>query len=83
MNRLQVLRIAFVLAIASVQAADLESRVQHGYADSNGVKIHYATVGQGPLVLMIHGFPDYWYSWRHQWRRSPTLSGCGDRSAGL
>ena len=41
-------------------------RVQHGYADSNGVKIHYATIGEGPLVVMIHGFPDFWYSWRHQ-----------------
>jgi len=38
----------------------------HGYADNNGVKIHYATVGEGPLVVMIHGFPDFWYSWRHQ-----------------
>jgi len=47
-------------------AQDLESRVKHGYADSNGVKIHYASLGQGPLVVMIHGFPDYWYSWRHQ-----------------
>ncbi|MBL8174880.1 MAG: alpha/beta hydrolase [Bryobacterales bacterium] len=52
--------------VASVSAADLEKRVQHGHADSNGVKIHYATLGSGPLVVMIHGFPDYWYSWRHQ-----------------
>jgi pimeloyl-ACP methyl ester carboxylesterase len=52
----------------SVQAAsgDIESRVKHGYADSNGVKIHYASLGQGPLIVMIHGFPDFWYSWRHQ-----------------
>lgn len=53
-----------VSAIAS--AADLETLVQHGYADSNGVKLHYATVGKGPLIVMIHGFPDYWYTWRHQ-----------------
>ena len=46
--------------------ADLWEDVRHGYADSNGVKIHYATVGEGPLVVMIHGFPDFWYSWRHQ-----------------
>ena len=37
-----------------------------GYANSNGVKIHYVTTGQGPLVVMIHGFPDFWYTWRHQ-----------------
>jgi pimeloyl-ACP methyl ester carboxylesterase len=47
-------------------AADIESRVTHGYADSNGVKIHYASLGKGPLVVMIHGFPDYWYTWRDQ-----------------
>lgn len=46
--------------------ADFEQRVQHGYADNNGVKIHYASLGSGPLVVMIHGFPDFWYSWRHQ-----------------
>jgi len=37
-----------------------------GYADSNGVKIHYVTMGEGPLVVLIHGFPDFWYSWREQ-----------------
>lgn len=41
-------------------------KVEHGYADSAGVKIHYVSLGQGPLVVMIHGFPDYWYSWRDQ-----------------
>ena len=50
----------------STNAADLHERVKHGFADSNGVKIHYATLGKGPLVVMIHGFPDYWYPWRHQ-----------------
>lgn len=40
--------------------------VRHGYADNDGVKIHYAEAGDGPLVVMIHGFPDFWYSWRHQ-----------------
>ncbi len=47
-------------------ASDIEARVKHGYADSNGVKIHYASLGTGPLIVMIHGFPDYWYSWRDQ-----------------
>src|SRR5262245_52278849 len=37
-----------------------------GFADSSGVKIHYVTAGEGPLVVMIHGFPDYWYTWREQ-----------------
>jgi pimeloyl-ACP methyl ester carboxylesterase len=40
--------------------------IKHGCADNNGVKIHYAEAGVGPLVVMIHGFPDFWYTWRHQ-----------------
>ena len=39
---------------------------QEGFADSDGVRIHYVTAGEGPLVIMIHGFPDYWYTWRAQ-----------------
>ena len=58
---------------ASARAADIEDKVTHGYADSNGVKIHYATMGTGPLVVMIHGFPDYWYTWRAQ------MEGLADR----
>src|SRR5436190_3560855 len=37
-----------------------------GFADSAGVKIHYVTAGKGPLVILLHGFPDYWYTWRDQ-----------------
>lgn len=56
----------FTASLLPAASADFDSRVKHGYADSNGVKIHYATVGAGPLVVMIHGFPDYWYTWRDQ-----------------
>ena len=57
-----------VLGISATAGADdsLHDRVRHAHADSNGVKIHYVTLGKGPLVVMIHGFPDYWYTWRHQ-----------------
>ena len=55
-----------LIASIPVMAGDLESRVKHGYADNNGVKIHYASLGEGPLIVMIHGFPDFWYTWRHQ-----------------
>jgi pimeloyl-ACP methyl ester carboxylesterase len=37
-----------------------------GFVDSAGVKIHYVTHGSGPLVVLLHGFPDFHYSWRHQ-----------------
>ena len=40
--------------------------VEHRYAQNDGVKIHYVAMGEGPMVVFIHGFPDFWYSWRHQ-----------------
>ncbi len=63
-----ILRLTAMLLLisASLARADIFHEVEHGYADNNGVRIHYATVGGGPLVVMIHGFPDFWYSWHHQ-----------------
>ena len=45
---------------------DIASRVTHHFADNDGVKIHYVSIGEGPLIVMIHGFPDFWYTWREQ-----------------
>jgi len=56
----------FIISGGSHVHADLWNEVEHGFVDSDGVKIHYATTGTGPLVLMIHGFPDFWYTWHHQ-----------------
>jgi len=42
------------------------SRVTHRNVDANGLSIHLAEIGDGPLVLFCHGFPESWYSWRHQ-----------------
>jgi pimeloyl-ACP methyl ester carboxylesterase len=39
---------------------------EEGFVDSAGVKIHYVTKGKGPLIILLHGFPDYWYTWREQ-----------------
>ncbi|GCE29032.1 epoxide hydrolase [Dictyobacter alpinus] len=50
----------------NISIENLDRYVQHGYADNHGVKIHYASLGSGPLIVMIHGFPDFWYSWRYQ-----------------
>jgi pimeloyl-ACP methyl ester carboxylesterase len=47
-------------------AADVFDRVRHRYVQNGDVRIHYATLGRGPLVVMIHGFPDFWYGWRDQ-----------------
>lgn len=38
----------------------------HGDVIANGIRLHYVEAGRGPLVLLLHGFPDFWYSWRYQ-----------------
>ena len=61
--------LSIALSIPALAADnDIEKRVENGYADSGGVKIHYAALGdkKNPLIVMIHGFPDFWYSWRDQ-----------------
>ncbi|KAL1339698.1 hypothetical protein HN51_027965 [Arachis hypogaea] len=56
----------------------------------NGIKMHVAEKGEGPVVLFLHGFPELWYSWRHQilglsslgYRTiAPDLRGYGDTEA--
>ncbi|WP_322013546.1 alpha/beta hydrolase [Paraburkholderia sp. J12] len=39
---------------------------KHGYAFTNGIRVHYVEAGTGPLVLLCHGWPESWFSWRHQ-----------------
>ncbi len=39
---------------------------QHRDIITNGIRMHYVTQGQGPLVVLLHGFPEFWYSWRYQ-----------------
>jgi pimeloyl-ACP methyl ester carboxylesterase len=61
-----LLAVLTLFGASALADTDLEKRVEHGYANSSGVKIHYASLGKGPLIVMIHGFPDFWYSWRDQ-----------------
>ena len=58
--------LAATFANLHVAAQDVSELVDHRYADNDGVEIHYAIMGDGPLMIMIHGFPDYWYTWRYQ-----------------
>src|SRR5262245_20387383 len=44
------------------------SEIQHRVVETNRIRMHVAELGTGPLVLMCHGFPESWYSWRHQMR---------------
>jgi pimeloyl-ACP methyl ester carboxylesterase len=42
--------------------------VTHRMIETNGIRLHVAEQGEGPLVILCHGFPECWYSWRHQLR---------------
>jgi epoxide hydrolase A/B len=48
--------------------------LKHGFAHTNGIKMHYVEAGSGPLVVLCHGWPESWYSWRHQ---IPVLAEAG------
>jgi len=52
--------------------------VKQAFVKANGIRLHYVEAGppQGPLVLLLHGFPEFWYSWRHQ---LPALAARGMR----
>jgi len=52
----------------------------HHEAIVNGVRLHYVEAGEGPLVVLLHGFPEFWYSWRHQ---IPALAAAGFRVIAL
>lgn len=39
---------------------------QHHYVDFDDVRLHYVDAGEGPLILFVHGFPEFWYAWQNQ-----------------
>lgn len=45
---------------------DSDSNWQHHFIEANRIRLHYVSQGEGDLVLMLHGFPEFWYSWRYQ-----------------
>src|SRR5215468_2775880 len=47
-------------------AAATGQAITHRYIQAGALRMHIAEAGQGPLVLLLHGFPESWYSWRHQ-----------------
>ena len=65
--------------------------IEHSTIPTNGINMHVASIGKGPqVVLFLHGFPELWYSWRHQlislsslgYRAiAPDLRGFGDTDA--
>lgn len=55
---------------------DIPGPWTHRSIAANGAQFHIAEIGQGPLVLMLHGFPEFWWAWRHQ---MPKLAASGRR----
>lgn len=64
--------------------------IEHRTLNVNGINMHVAEKGKGPVVLFLHGFPELWYTWRHQivaladqgYRAvAPDLRGYGDTDA--
>jgi pimeloyl-ACP methyl ester carboxylesterase len=53
---------------------------EHAQVEANGITIHTVSTGDGPLVLFCHGFPESWYSWRHQ---LPAVAAAGFRAVAL
>jgi pimeloyl-ACP methyl ester carboxylesterase len=59
---------------------------RHEFVEANALRFHFVTQGEGPLVLLLHGFPQFWYAWRHQIPAlaahfrgvAPDLRGYGD-----
>jgi pimeloyl-ACP methyl ester carboxylesterase len=56
--------------VLSVDASDtlIEGPWRHRFIAANGARFHVAEAGDGPLVMLLHGFPQFWWCWRHQLR---------------
>jgi pimeloyl-ACP methyl ester carboxylesterase len=52
----------------------------HREVSANGIRLHVAEAGTGPLVILLHGFPEFWWSWRHQ---LPALAAAGMRAVAV
>lgn len=73
--------LAFTAFLAFLTVSALaQAEPQDRYANNKAVKIHYVVDGQGPLVVLIHGFPDYWATWKPL---MATLNKAGYRTAAL
>ena len=57
---------AVLLAGCCLASAKEKSMLKDKYVKVNGVRLHYVTAGKGPLILFLHGFPEFWYEWKNQ-----------------
>ncbi|GAA2759951.1 alpha/beta fold hydrolase [Actinopolymorpha rutila] len=61
-------------------AVEIDGPWTHRWVAANGARFHLAECGNGPLVLFLHGFPEFWWAWRHQ---LPALADLGYRAAAM
>lgn len=54
--------------------------IKHSLVSVNNARLHVAELGEGPLVVLVHGFPELWYSWRHQ---MPAIAQAGYRAVAI
>src|SRR5438105_2783047 len=62
---------------SSLSYAQATGSAAHRKVGANGIHLHFVEQGEGPLIVLCHGFPESWYSWRHQ---LPALSAAGFRA---
>jgi len=55
-----------ILMAHASQAAERNPGFKDRFAKVNGVRLHYVAAGKGPLILFLHGFPEFWYEWKNQ-----------------
>ena len=58
---------------------DAGTGLRDGYAEVGDVQLHYVEAGDGPLVVLLHGFPEFWYGWRKQIARSSRPASASSR----
>ena len=66
MSRVIATAILGAVAMAGVSAQSNAPPLSHEFAEVNGQRLHYVTVGRGPLIVFLHGFPEFWYEWKNQ-----------------
>jgi pimeloyl-ACP methyl ester carboxylesterase len=59
---------------------DIDGPWSHRWVAANGARFHVADAGDGPLILFLHGFPEFWWAWRHQ---LPVLAELGFRAVAM
>ena len=62
----RLLREAQARLLQVLTGANVAMEIKHRFVETNGLRMHLAEAGQGPLVMLCHGWPESWYSWRHQ-----------------